>query len=320
MTVIVIGSANQDYIVQLEHAPALGETVLAKSLRKQPGGKGANQAVAASRVGAEVVFVGCVGDDDDGALVLRQLRSEGVDTSEVEVVGSQPTGLALVYVFEDGENSIAVIPGANGAVPASRAARVIRRLAGPNTVVVTQGEVSHEVIEAAISTARSTGARPILNLAPYSVVERDVLALCDPLVVNENEASALLGTRVDDLGSAKLAAASLARLTRSVVITIGSAGAVWAEGDALGHVPVPVVDAVVDSTGAGDAFVGALSTLLSEGATLPRAVEVGVRAGSFAVTRLGAQSSYPMREDIGFSVDEGRERVNRRYTMPVAQE
>ncbi len=304
MTVIVVGSANQDYIVQLEHSPGLGETVLARGLLKQPGGKGANQAVAASRAGAKVTFVGCVGDDDDGALILRQLRSEGVDTSEVEVVSSHPTGLALVYVFEDGENSIAVIPGANAVVPAPRAARVVHRLADSRAVVVTQGEVSHQVIAAVIGAAAAVGARPVLNLAPYSAVGREVLAACDPLVVNETEASSLLDARVDDLESAKLAVQSLSSLARSAVITLGSGGAVWAENGRLGHVPAPPVPVVLDSTGAGDAFVGALSTRLSEGADLAQAVETGVRAGSFAVARLGAQSSYPMRDDIGLEAVE----------------
>jgi ribokinase len=305
VTVVVVGSANQDYLVQLSQAPALGETVLAGGLRKQPGGKGANQAVAAARAGADVSFVGCVGDDDDGALLLRQLRSEGVDTTDVEVVGNEPTGLALVYVFANGDNSIAVVPGANSAIPAFRAARAVRRLADASSVVVTQGEISRDVIEATIRAADEVGARPVLNLAPMREIRPEVLALCNPLIVNETEASALLRVQVGDVDSARRAAATLAMAAKSVVITIGAGGAVWADRDASGHVPAPRVETVVDSTGAGDAFVGSLATVLSEGGSLGHAVAIGVRAGSFAVARLGAQSSYPMRDDIDAFRDAG---------------
>ena len=296
--IIVVGSANQDYIVQMQAPPAVGETILASGLRKQPGGKGANQAVAAARLGGQVVFVGCVGDDADGALLLRELRAEGVDTSEVEVVGREPTGLALVSVFKNGENSIIVIPGANFALPSARVSRVVKRVGAAGAVVVVQGEVAPDNIRAALTSAASVRARAILNLAPFMPLGRELLGLCDPLVVNETEAGAMVGWAVRGPGDAAQAAIELREVVRSVVITIGADGAFWADKDHVGYVPAPLVEHVVDTTGAGDAFVGVLAARLAAGASLGDAVEVGVRAGSFAVTRLGAQSSYPMRADV----------------------
>jgi ribokinase len=299
--VIVVGSANQDYIVRVHAAPGPGETVLATSLVRQPGGKGANQAVAAARLRGNASFVACVGDDADGGSLLRELRSEGVDTSNVEIINRSQTGLALVSVFDSGENSITVIPGANFELTAERVSRSVRRLARdvPDAVVVVQAELVPDIITATMTTAESVGARGILNLAPYQPVDARVLALCDPLVVNESEAGSLVGWRVGDVEAAGRAARQLRAQARSVVVTIGAAGAYWADAQGAGHVPAPFIADVVDTTGAGDAFVGALATCLARGESLPRAVQVGVLAGSFAVRSPGAQSSYPTGADIG---------------------
>jgi ribokinase len=297
--VLVIGSANLDYIVKVDVPPRPGETVLAKHMVKHPGGKGANQAVAAARMGAPVRFIGCVGDDDDGALLLRELRAEGVDTTAVEIAAHVQTGLALVSVFDSGENSITVVPGANFALQAQRVRRAVTTIEGRRTVVVMQAEVKGALIDAAVAArGRSETTRFVLNLAPYRAVSDDVLRACDPLVVNESEMTAMVGFDVTDVASATRAVEEIRGVVRSVVVTLGAGGAVWADADASGHVPAPHVSAVVDSTGAGDAFVGALVAQLAEGASLPVAVDTGVRAGTFAVGRFGAQSSYPMRADV----------------------
>lgn len=297
--VLVIGSANLDYIVKVDVPPKPGETVLAKHLVKHPGGKGANQAVAAARMGARVRFIGCVGDDGDGAMLLRELRAEGVDTTDVEIAAHVQTGLALVSVFDTGENSITVVPGANFALQTARIRRAVTALDSTDTIVVMQGEVKGAIIDAAVvASALTERTRFILNLAPYRSVTPEVLAACDPLVVNESEASAMVGYEIDGPETALRALGDLRGRVRSVVITLGGAGAVWAENGFDGHVAAPPVSAVVDTTGAGDAFVGALASELAVGATLQAAVEVGVRAGSFAVERFGAQSSYPMRSDL----------------------
>jgi len=299
--VIVVGSANQDYIFRVAAPPGIGETVLATSLLKQPGGKGANQAVAAARLHGNVRFVACVGDDDDGASLIRELRSEGVDTSDVELINQGRTGLALVAVYDNGDNGIVVIPGSNFSLTSRRVAATITRSATPGAVMVVQAELKAEIIATAVRTAESCGMRSVLNLAPYQPVPADVLQSCDPLVVNETEASSLVGWSVRDPTTAAAAAEQLRRLVRSVVITLGAAGAYFVDAKSSGHVAAPVASHVVDTTGAGDAFVGALATFLAQGATFRRAVEVGVLAGTFAVGSPGAQSSYPTLHDLKIS-------------------
>ena len=202
--IIVVGSANQDYIVRVPAPPAPGETILATGLLVQPGGKGANQAVAAARLGGDVSFVGAVGDDGDGALLLRQLRSEGVDTANVEIIDGVRTGLALVSVYDGGENSITVVPGTNFALTPERVTDAVTALAGnaEEAVMVVQAEVLPEIVEASITSARRVGARVILNLAPYRGVSAELLRECDPLIVNEGEAGALVGWDVHDVPTA----------------------------------------------------------------------------------------------------------------------
>ncbi|MFE4668115.1 ribokinase [Streptomyces sp. NPDC056716] len=304
-TVIVVGSANQDYVIACTALPRPGETRLAGRLRRFPGGKGVNQAVAAARLGGAVRFVGAVGDDSDGAFLIRELRSEGVDTSDVEITTVARTGLAFVSVLPDGENAITVVPGANFTLVADRTARAVRRLADASSIVVLQGEIPVPALRAAVETGVRCGARVVLNLAPYTELPAELLRLADPLVVNEVEAAALLGTPVAALGSPAQAAGRLAERAASAVITLGGAGAVWARGLDGATVPAPPVGQVVDTTGAGDAFVGGLATLLAEGHDLDAAVRFAVEVGTVAVTRVGAQASYPSRADV---VEAGRAR------------
>jgi len=295
--VIVVGSANQDYVIACDGLPQPGETRLARSLRRLPGGKGANQAVAAARLGAPVSFVGAVGDDDDGALLIRELRSEGVDASEIEIT-STATGLAMVTVLPTGENAITVVPGANFTLSPDRAARTVRRLVDQTSIMVVQAEIPTGTIAAVVHAAVEQGARPVINLAPFVDLDPTVLAQADPLVVNEVEAASLTGYAVDSDKDADRAVHELAERTISCVITRGAAGACWAAGADSGTVAAPPVAEVVDSTGAGDAFVGGLVRQLSRSADLQAAVRVGVEVGTIAVTRLGAQASYPYASDI----------------------
>ncbi|SDT43830.1 ribokinase [Microlunatus soli] len=297
--VIVVGSANQDYVITCDALPTAGETRLASGMQKFPGGKGANQAVAAARLGAPVTFVGAVGDDDDGALVIRELRAEGVDTSEIEINSSERTGLAIVSVLPDGENAITVVPGANYTVSAERTARTVSRLTGPQSILVVQAEIPVDAIAAAVDAAVRAGARSVINLAPYTELPDRVLAAADPLVVNEIEAAALTGYAIDSTDTALRAASELAARSRSCVITLGADGACWAIADAAGRVAAPPAAQVVDSTGAGDAFIGGLVRRLTEGdVDLADAVRVGVEVGTVAVTRVGAQASYPLETEI----------------------
>lgn len=301
--IVVVGSANQDYIVTVTAPPGPGETVMATSLLTQPGGKGANQAVAAARLRGDVSLIACVGDDADGAQLIRELRSEGVDTTDVEILSRGRTGLALVSVWASGENSITVVPGTNFALTSDRVRRTIERLAsdhaGGGAIVVAQAEVLPEIIEAAITAADGAGARMILNLAPFQPLAAELLARCDPLVLNEAEASGLLGWQVRGAAAAAEAVEALRARARSVVVTVGAEGACWADAAGSGHEPAPAGATVVDTTGAGDAFVGALAARLAAGEDLEEAVRTGVRAGTFAVQSPGAQSSYPTLGDLG---------------------
>ncbi|ROQ36710.1 ribokinase [Frondihabitans sp. PhB188] len=297
--VIVVGSANQDYLVRTVRAPQPGETVMATGLTKQPGGKGANQAVAAARLGGDVHFVGAVGRDDDGARILRSLDSDGVSVDDVRIVDGQPTGLALISIDDTGENSITVVSGANGTVTAERAAAAVVRLASDDALLSMQGELPRDVLEASARAAAVAGARVVLNLAPYLEIDADVVALADPVIVNETEAAEMTGLSIASVDEALVAVDSLTKRALSAVITLGSLGAVWANRGEHGHVEANRVEHVVDTTGAGDAFSGALVSSLAAGSDLEGAVRLGALAGSFAVRGIGAQSSYPRESDLG---------------------
>ena len=295
--ITVVGSINADIVLEVSAHPLPGETVIAKSMDLHPGGKGANQAVAAARLGAEVCFIGAVGTDPYADLALTGLREAGVDISRVAAV-SGPTGQAFVTVDDrTGENSIVVVPGANAHVDRASIQRH-QDLLDRTAVVVLQGEIPPGATSAAAS---SSTARLVLNLAPVAPLEKEVIRRADPLVVNEHEgrlALTLLGRETDELHTEEsVLEALLAEGIPAVVITLGSAGAIFSAGGPVRSVPAPVVTAV-DTTGAGDAFVGALSASIAAGASLQEAVGFAVRVGSFAVTRRGAQPSYPGPGDV----------------------
>jgi ribokinase len=208
-------------------------------------------------------------------------------------------------VDASGENSIVVAPGANQRLEPEATARAVRRLLGSSGVLVTQAEIPEPAFEAAVRTATEVGARAVVNLAPYRAIPAEVLALCDPLVVNESEVSGLLGRRVRGPGEAREAVSELRGRVRSAVVTVGAAGAVvgWDEG--VDHLPADATD-TVDTTGAGDAFTGALAAALSAGLELVEAVRIGVRAGTYAVGRPGAQSSFPIASALGLDLPHKR--------------
>lgn len=291
--VVVVGSINADLVVTLERHPRPGETLLGRDMRILPGGKGANQAVAAAMLGAPTTMIGAVGQDAYTDVALSGLRGAGVNTDTVECVATT-TGVAIVEVDDDGENTIVVIPGANGQVTPARVASVAGTIADAG-VLVLQGEIPAEAITAAVASARG---RVIINLAPVIELPPGTLLRADPLVVNEYEAALVLaqlgGTASSD--HAGTARALLGCGFESVVMTLGAAGALLATSSGLLEVPAPSVP-VVDTTGAGDAFVGALAAGLAAGNSLPEAVHVAVRVGAFAVGGEGAQPSYPSLAD-----------------------
>jgi ribokinase len=263
------------------------------------GGKGGNQAVAAALMGAgvRVAMVGAVGDDEDGTALIAGLRAAGVDVDDVLVRRGVRSGAALITVAEDGDNTIVVAPGANRTVEAPDACAVIRRR--KPAVVVVQGELPPAVAGAALQEAAGLGARPMLNLAPVIPVPGPVLRLCDPLIVNAVEAGALLGRALVDPADLASAAQELSRRARSVVVTGGARGAWTAEDGEVRHIPARPT-AVVDTTGAGDAFTGALAVGLALGEGLAEAAGWGTAVAAHAVGRPGAQASFPRGIDIGF--------------------
>lgn len=296
--VVVVGSVNRDYVCRADVLPAPGETVLGGAASVGSGGKGGNQAVASSLLGARTALVARVGEDDDGRALLADLGAAGVDTTEVVALDDTRTGMAFVMVDARGENSIVVAPGANDLLDAGATADAVRRLLGPSGVLVTQAEIPVAAFEAAVAAAADVGCRAVVNLAPYRPISADLLASCDPLVVNESEASGLLGRDVRGTEQATVAARELAGRAASAVVTVGASGAVVARGDDVDHVPAEHAEAV-DTTGAGDAFTGALAAALSAGCPLVDAVRIGVRAGTYAVLRPGAQASFPTGSALG---------------------
>ena len=295
--VVVVGSLNRDYVSLVETLPRPGQTVLAEGASVGAGGKGGNQAVAASLTGARTVMVGNVGDDENGRALLAGLEAASVDTSRVELLPDVLTGMAFVVVGSDGENCIIVAPGANGLADPDGVTRRLSPLLGPDTVVVTQAEIPVETVEAVVTASTAHGCRLVLNLAPFRPLAARFLAPCDPLVLNETEAAALVGREVDGVEAALVAARELQGTSRSVVVTLGPQGAVVAAEGVLAHIPADPAP-VVDTTGAGDAFTGAMASSLSRGDDLESAVRFGVKAGSYAVGRLGAQASYPTLADL----------------------
>jgi ribokinase len=294
-SVVVVGSINVDQVVVVERLPQPGETVIGSSLSLLPGGKGANQAVAAARRGAATTMIGAVGDDAHASLALSVLTASGVDVRFVEVVPGA-TGLAAISVGADAENTIVVVPGANAAVHEAIVERHAAVLADA-TVVVLQGEIPAASVERA---ARLAGGRVVLNLAPVIPVDPAVVRAADPLVVNEHEAALVLAqlrpgqeAPVEDAG--RVAALRAEGIT-SVVLTRGAAGVIVADESGTSHLPSPRVEAV-DTSGAGDAFVGALSASLATGTSLAEAAREAVRVGAYAVTGVGTQSSYPTLDD-----------------------
>jgi ribokinase len=295
--VVVVGSVNRDYVCRVDVLPTPGQTVLGGAASVGSGGKGGNQAVAASLLGARTAIVARVGRDDDGRALAQDLAGAGVDTTQM-VASDSRTGMAFVMVDAQGENSIVVAPGANDLLDAQTTALAVRQLLAPTGVVVTQAEIPAPAFDAAIRTADEGGARAVVNLAPYRTIAEDVLSLCDPLVVNESEVSGLLGREVRGVAQARRAVADLAGRCRSVVVTVGAGGAVVGKGADVDVVPTEAAT-VVDTTGAGDAFVGALAAVLGSGRDLVEAARIGVRAGTYAVGRPGAQASFPQAAQIG---------------------
>ena len=298
--VVVIGSLNMDVVLTLERVPQAGETVSARGLQYIPGGKGGNQAVACARHGAQVALFGSVGGDHHGNTLRLALHADGVDVDNVSVQQDAATGAAVILVEPDGQNRICVVPGAN-ALLALPAETLLTTLVQTDFLVL-QFETPAEVVEQALEAAASAGCRVVLNPSPVREIPVHWWPLVHTLVVNEHEAAAYAQRPVSDVASAEQAAhALLARGVRQVVVTLGAQGAVAVCSSTVQPLvsrhPAPVVQ-VVDTTAAGDTFLGAMVTHLAEGAALAEAVDWGIRAASLCIGLAGAQPSIPTRAQV----------------------
>jgi ribokinase len=295
--VCVVGSANLDYTVALPRLPRVGETVSSGTLLVNRGGKGANQAVAARRLGAEVRLIGCVGDDDAGAAMRRALDEQGIGVEGVVTAPGVATGTALIFVDREGHNQIGVAPGANHRLTVEMA-----RAGEPSIewaqVLVSQLEVPVPVVRWALETARRHGVPTVLNPAPVQELSDELLGLVTYLTPNAGEVAALTGIEVSDLDSGRRAAARLCeRGVGTVIITLGEEGALVYDGATAVHFEAFPIE-VVDTTGAGDAFNGGLAVGLSAGGNLEQVIPLASAAAALTCTRRGAQDALPDRAAV----------------------
>ncbi|MEM5366232.1 ribokinase [Paraburkholderia azotifigens] len=297
--VTVVGSLNMDLVARAPRLPQPGETLAGHAFAQVAGGKGGNQAVAAARLGAQVAMLGCVGADANGAQLRAGLEAEGIECAALETSQAAPTGVALIIVDDGSQNAIVIIAGSNGEVTPETIARHEAALAAAQ-VVICQLETPPASVRAALAAARRLGKTVILNPAPATgPLPEDWLPLIDYLIPNELEAATLTGLPVTSPQEAQAAARAL-RLAgaRNVIVTIGAQGVVAALGDAgPQHFEAPRVKAV-DTTAAGDTFIGGFAAQIAEGAAVADAIRFAQRAASISVTRAGAQPSIPTRAEV----------------------
>ncbi|MDB5847173.1 MAG: ribokinase [Rhodoferax sp.] len=294
--IVVLGSLNMDLVLKVPHAPAAGETLLGRSIHHIPGGKGGNQAVACARQGARVSLIGCIGADADGEALRTALQDDGIDTDALRTDAGQPTGTALVMVEDSGQNRIVVIAGANASLQIDEATL------GPQLAsadfLVTQFETPMAEVVRGMALAQKAGCKVLLNPSPMQPFDAALWPLIDTLVVNEVEAGALAGRAVATASEAAEAGAALRRRgVARVIVTLGGAGAVAIDADGARHHPAPQVQ-VVDTTAAGDTFLGVVGVALASKSSLDDAVALGIRAAALCVTRPGAQPSIPTRDEV----------------------
>ena len=290
--ILVVGSSNIDLVASVDRLPSRGETVLGYRFAQSFGGKGANQAVAAARAGAEVAFLSKLGADANGRLIEQHLAAQGLSRPILLRDAEFPTGVAMILVDHSGENHIAVVPGSNGRLtPADL--RQHRELIAGARVLLLQMEIPRETVFEALRLGRECGLTTILNPAPAAPLPSDLLRLIDILTPNESEAQALTGS-ADPAEAARILTD---RGVGTVVVTCGANGAFLATGNDVTHIPGFLVE-TIDSTGAGDAFNGALACAVAEGVPLKSAIERANAAGALATTGRGAQESMPTKDDI----------------------
>lgn len=297
MSVVVLGSINLDLVARIDQVPKAGETRLAESMLVVPGGKGANQALAARRMGATTILLGMIGEDAFAMQALKFLRQDGVDLSHLEVSKTRATGLAFITVESSGQNAITVVPGANKEV-GSDALADLQQVLGPNDLLVLQCEIPLDVVERAMLMAKKVGARILWDPAPADRAFPKSLFKADIVMPNQGEAELVTGLTVSDVRSAKVAARQLrSRGAQVGIVKMGAEGVVWATSRGIFYEPGVAV-AAVDAVGAGDAFAGALAARLDHGDGLGDAIRIANHAAALSTTQPGAQPSFPWLKEV----------------------
>jgi len=296
--IVFVGSLNMDLVVRVPHMPEPGETVLGVDFQQIPGGKGANQAVGAARMGAKVTMIGRVGSDDFGRELTENLSREGIDISNVTVDENEPSGIAMITVDKEGQNSIVVASGANMALTPEEIRSAWQNIKNIDLVVMPL-EIPLDCIEETVRLAVHDKVKVVLNPAPAQMLSNELLKNVDVLVPNENETTLLTGLSIESIAEAETAAKKLLdRGSKAVVLTLGSRGALLVRNEMLPEKVAPFEVEVVDTTAAGDAFVAALSVGISDQLPLEEAVYQANAAGALAVTRMGAQPSMPTQREV----------------------
>lgn len=292
--ILVVGSLNADLVVRVSRFPQPGETISGEDLQTIPGGKGANQAVAAARQGVSVAMLGRVGNDSFGPELIHNLKQNGVDTAHVQIDEASSTGTATIVVNSEGQNYIILSPGSNGKVVATDTDPINF---SEYKLLLLQHEIPMEAITSAARRAEESGLRVLLNPAPARPLSDELIARADFILPNETELSLLVDQPVNDIPSAEAAAKTLLeRGAQTVIVTLGAKGALIVDHKATTHIPAFPIEAV-DTTAAGDAFIGGFAARLLESASLQEAVRYGCACGALAATRFGAQPSLPTREE-----------------------
>lgn len=294
--ILVIGSSNTDLIAKVERFPTAGETIEGDFFLQAMGGKGANQALAAHRLGGDVKFITCLGDDANGQNTLRYYEQEGLDVSDALIVSDVPTGTAMILVNREGENIIVITPGANNELSPDYILKIEEEISLAS-IVVLQMEIPIETVKKVCEVAAKWDTKILLNVAPARDIDSALLKLVDILVVNETEIERISGKTIAALGEEGVIDSLLQRGAKTVILTLGRSGCIVKNRDISQHVPAFQVEAV-DTTAAGDTFCGALVARLSRGVDLVEAVKFATAASAICVTRMGAQPSIPTDDEI----------------------